>query len=114
MARLDRAIALFIALLLLARSSRTMTLQLARCPIGTRLVVHGKLFTIIARSGYHVLTVEPTLSGLIRRDPVNDAFAYHDHRCMGTTRPWNARHYRCISDRQPRNTLYSAILVHDR
>ena len=24
-------------------------------------------------------------AGLTRRNPVGDTFAYHDHRCMGTT-----------------------------
>lgn len=36
------------------------------------------------------------VAGVARRNPVDDTFAYHDHRCMGTTRPGDARHHRRV------------------
>src|SRR5262245_14453820 len=45
---------------------------------------------------------------------VNDTFAYHDHRSMRTTRPWNAWHHRRINHPQPLDALDSAVLIHHR
>src|SRR5580704_11844940 len=49
-----------------------------------------------------------------RRNPVDDAFAYHDHRRMGATRPGDARHHRGISHPQSFDALDPAVLVNDR
>src|SRR5262245_65483894 len=53
-------------------------------------------------------------TGLARRNPVNDPFADHDHRGMGSTRPGNARHHRRIHHPQPLDALDPAVLIHDR
>ena len=50
----------------------------------------------------------------VRRNPVDDALAYHDDRRMGAARPGNARHHRCIGHPQPLNALDPAVLVNDR
>src|SRR5437879_6167132 len=52
--------------------------------------------------------------GFTRRNPVDDPFADHGHRGMGTTGPGNAQHHRRIHHPPPVDTLDSAILIHDR
>src|ERR1700732_4335844 len=49
-----------------------------------------------------------------RRNPVDDTFAYHDYRRMGSTRPGDARHHRRISHPQSCDALDPAVLVNDR
>ena len=50
----------------------------------------------------------------VRRNPLDCALAYHDHRRMGATRPGNARHHRCINHRQSLDALDPAILINHR
>ena len=54
-----------------------------------------------------VMTVMPATKALpvgkVRltgRNPAYDTLPYHENRCMGTTRPWNARHHRRINHPQ--------------
>jgi len=47
------------------------------------------------------------------RYPIDDPFANHDHGCMGTARPGDPRHHRCIGYPQAFDALHSAVLVDD-